>query len=385
MCVRVITIAKNKHILIPTNPMIFKTAITCIILLMTWNGLPAQNLRLADVWHLQKGDFKKDSIQKILAKNRLNLKYNEIVIIQFKGSDNQSFTYQYRIPQADKFAQWHEIGTEPIVQISTLDGGKYSLEISTKEANGKVLFTLPINVSQVFWQEWWFLPSMVFYVLTLIGIGAYFFSVYNLRQKIKVEEIRNRIAADLHDEVGSNLNSIAIFVELLRKKSPKELNPILDRITSNSTESVQLMQDTIWAIQAKNDDFQKFMLKMKGFATQILGAKDISLSFDNQVVSTKNLFSMEQRKNAYLIFKESINNIVKHAQASNVKVKIWSENNQVMIQIEDNGIGFDTNEIFEGNGLQNFEQRAEECDMKIKIDSEIGKGTNILLSVIIDV
>jgi nitrate/nitrite-specific signal transduction histidine kinase len=365
--------------------MILKTANFFIIVFIFCTDLSAQNLRLADVWHLQKGDFKKDSIQKILDRNSLFLKYNEIVTIQLQNSDNQVFTYQYRIPQTDKFAQWREIGREPIVQISTLDGGQYTLEISSKEANNKVLFSLPINVSQVFWQEWWFLPSMVFYVLTLIGIGAYFFSIYNLRQKIKVEEIRNRIAADLHDEVGSNLNSIAIFVELLRKKSPKELNPILDRITSNSTESVQLMQDTIWAIQAKNDDFQKFMLKMKGFATQILGAKNISLTFDNQIISNKNLFSMEQRKNAYLIFKESINNIVKHAQASKTDVKIWSERNQVFLQIEDNGIGFDTNENFEGNGLQNFEQRAEECDMKIKIDSEIGKGTSILLSITIDV
>ena len=94
---------------------------------------------------------------------------------------------------------------------------------------------------------------------------------------------------------------------------------------------------------------------------------------------------MDQRKNAYLIFKESINNIVKHAQANKTNVKIWSDRNQVFLRIEDNGIGFDTNETFEGNGLQNFEQRAEECDMKIKIDSEIGKGTSILLSITIDV
>ena len=364
--------------------MIFKTTNYFILFFIICNNLSAQNLRLAEVWHLQKGDFKKDTIQKIIERNSLNLKYNEIVTIQLQGSDNQAFTYQYRILQADKFAQWRELGNVPIVQCPTLDGGKYSLEISAKEVNNKVLFSLPINVSQVFWQEWWFLPSMVFYVLTLIGIGAYFFSIYNLRQKIKVEEIRNRIAADLHDEVGSNLNSIAIFVELLRKKSPQELNPILDRITSNSKESVQLMQDTIWAIQAKNDDFQKFMLKMKGFATQILGAKNISLTFDNQIISNKNLFTMEQRKNAYLIFKESINNIVKHAQASKTNVKIWSERNQVFLLIEDNGIGFDTNENFEGNGLQNFEQRAEESDMKIKINSEIGKGTSILLSITID-
>jgi two-component sensor histidine kinase len=371
--------------------MTLKTAIFSIAFFINCYGLSAQNLRLADVWHFKKGDFKKDSLQKILDGNTLNLKYNEIVTIQLQSTDNlpvgrqgQALTYQYRIPKTGKFAQWRELGSVPIIQLPVLDGGKYALEIGSKESKEKVLFSLPINIRQVFWQEWWFIPSIVFYVFALIGISAYFFSVYNLRQKIKVEEIRNKIAADLHDEVGSNLNSIAIFVGLLRKKAPKELFPILDKITSNSTESVQLMQDTIWAIQAKNDDFQKFILKMRGFVTQILGAKNIALTFDNQVVSNKNLLKMEQRKNAYLIFKESINNIVKHANASKVNIKILSEKNLIIIKIEDNGIGFDTNEVFEGNGLQNFEQRAEESDMKISINSEIGKGTSILLSITID-
>ncbi len=367
-----------------TQSTILKTAVFSSIFIIFCYGLSAQNLRLTDVWHLQKGDFKKDSIQMILAKNMLNLKYNEIVTIQLQNTDNQPLTYQYRIPKTDKFSQWRELGTMPIIQFPTLDGGEYILEISAKEVNEKVLFRLPVNIRQVFWQEWWFLPSMIFYVLTIIGIAAYFFSIYNLRQKIKVQEIRNRIAADLHDEVGSNLNSIAIFVALLRKISPIELTPILDKITSNSTESVQLIQDTIWAIQTKNDDFQQFIDKIRGFATQILAAKNISLVFDNQGVNDKNLLSIEQRKNAYLIFKESINNIVKHSNATKANVKIWSENGQIFIQINDNGCGFDTNGVFEGNGLQNFEKRAEESEMKINIDSEIGKGTSILLSIMLD-
>ncbi len=361
-----------------------KAAIFSFIFLINCLGLSAQNLRLADVWHLQKGDFKKDSIQKILDRNSLNLKYNETVFVELQNSDNQIFTYQYRIDKVDKFAQWREIGTVPIIQFPTLDGGNYVLEISAKETSSKVLFSLPVVVRQVFWQEWWFLPSMIFYIFIVLGIIAYFFSIYNLRQKLKVQEIRNRIAADLHDEVGSNLNSIAIFVALLRKKSPAELTPLLDKITSNSTESVQLIQDTIWAIQTKNDDFQQFIDKIRGFATQVLAAKNISLVFDNQGVNDKNLLSIEQRKNAYLIFKESINNIVKHSNATKANVKIWSKNGQIFMQINDNGCGFDTNGIFEGNGLQNFEQRAEESEMKINIDSKIGKGTSILLTITID-
>jgi signal transduction histidine kinase len=194
-----------------------------------------------------------------------------------------------------------------------------------------------------------------------------------------LQDVRNRIAADLHDEVGSNLNSIAIFVELLRKKSPKDLLPILDKITSNSKESVQLMQDTIWAIQAKNDDFQKFIDKMRGFATEVLAAKNVSLTFDNQLINPKFQLSMEERKNAYLIFKEAVNNIIKHSAATKAMVKIWSDDNQILIQIEDNGVGFDTNMIFEGNGLQNFETRAEDSEMQVKIESKIGEGTVITI------
>jgi signal transduction histidine kinase len=349
------------------------------ILLLFSINLSAQNLQVADIWHLQRGDYNQDSLKQILQTKKLNLKYNEIVTIELQNADNQPFTYQYRILKTEKFTDWREIGSSPIIQLPLLDGGEYLLEISSKHKPKSILFKLNIAVKKTIWQEAWFIPSIIIYVLFLIGIGVYFFSLYNLRQKLKLQDVRNRIAADLHDEVGSNLNSIAIFVELLRKKSPKDLLPILDKITSNSKESVQLMQDTIWAIQAKNDDFQKFIDKMRGFATEVLAAKNVSLTFDNQLINPKFKLSMEERKNAYLIFKEAVNNIIKHSAATKAMVKIWSEDNQILIQIEDNGVGFDTNMIFEGNGLQNFETRAEDSEMLVKIESEIGKGTTITL------
>jgi signal transduction histidine kinase len=349
------------------------------ILLLFSINLSAQNLQVADIWHLQRGDFNKDSLQQIIQTKRLNLKYNEIINIALQTTDNQPFSYQYRILKTEKFTDWREIGSSPIIQLPLLDGGEYSLEISSKQKPQNILFKLLIHVKKAFWQKAWFVPSVIVYILFLIGIGVYFFTLYNLRQKLKLQDVRNRIAADLHDEVGSNLNSIAIFVELLRKKSPKDLLPILDKITNNSKESVQLMQDTIWAIQAKNDDFQKFIDKMRGFATEVLAAKNISLTFDNQAFNSKNIISMEARKNAYLIFKESINNIVKHSEATKATIKIWNDKNQIAIQIEDNGVGFDTNQQFEGNGLRNFEARAEESEMQVKIKSEIGKGTVITL------
>jgi signal transduction histidine kinase len=359
------------------------TLILILAKLIIASSATGQGLKLHDVWHYQKGDIPRDSVTKTVKRNLLQLKYNEIVTLQFQNqkSDNQLLTYYFRIPNTEKFDRWIELGHEPIVQIPPLDGDEYRLEITTNPKSNKANISFPFVIKRSFWQELWFLIVVIIYVLFLIGIGIYFFTLYNLRQKLKLQDVRNRIAADLHDEVGSNLNSIAIFVELLRRKSPPELLPILDKITSNSVESVQLMQDTIWAIQAKNDDFSKFTDRMRGFATEVLAAKGISLIFDNQIVNPKISLSMDARKNAYLIYKEAINNIVKHSKANKAEVKISESNNQILIEVSDNGIGFDPNQATEGNGLHNFEQRAEDHEMQLNIDSEQGVGTKIVLGI----
>ena len=359
------------------------TSIVLFATIITSSSVLAQSLKLHDIWHYQKGDIPRDSLSKILQGKNLYLKFNEIATLQFKNQnlDNQLLTYYFRIPNTEKYDKWVELGHEPIVQIPALEGGEYQVELTTKPLDDGFLVSFPIVIKQAFWQETWFWLSVIVYVLFLIGTGIYFFTLYNLRQKLKLQDVRNRIAADLHDEVGSNLNSIAIFVELLRRKSPPELFPILEKITSNSVESVQLMQDTIWAIQSKNDNFSKFIDRMRGFATEVLAAKGIALDFDNQIDRDKLPLSMDARKNAYLIYKEAINNIVKHSKATKVEVRILEENNQILIEVSDNGIGFDPNQATEGNGLHNFEQRAEQNEMKLNIDSMQGKGTKVMLGI----
>lgn len=335
-------------------------------------------INLNHIWHYQEGDYPKDSLAKCIKKQTLILAYNEIVVLAF---DNQTVTnrlYQYRITPTDLHKQWRLMGKEPILTLPTLDGGKYLLEIS----NGtKVVAQIGITVKQAFWQEWWFIPSIVFYVFLLIGVAVYLFLLYNFRQKLKIQYVRNSIAADLHDEVGSNLTSIAIFVELLRRKSSPELFPILDKISDNSTESVQLMRDTIWAIQAKNDNFDLFTKKIKSLASELLAAKDIALTFEAKIENIKTVVSMEQRKNAYLIYKEAINNIIKHSAASKVIIQITVNKQMIWLIINDNGCGFDTSQITDGNGLANFVYRARANEMQFNIVSIKNQGTTITLGI----
>ncbi len=304
---------------------------------------------------------------------------NNDVVIEFKPLAGDAVFYHYRINEATK---WH-ISQFPVIQFYDLAGGDYQIEIKAQTLTG---FTKSLHLTiikdEAFYQEWFFWPSIGIYILLIFGIAAYLFFLYDFRNKLKVQHIRNQIASDLHDEVGSNLNSIAIFIEVLRKKVAKvqpELASILDRITANSEETVSLMRETVWAINPDNDSTEKLFERMKSLGFEVLSVKKIDFIYENTIENDKLSISMEQRRNLYLIYKEAINNIVKHANATKVWVNIIKENNRLKIDIQDNGCGFDKNEIFEGNGLKNFENRGKSNGIDIKIDSEPKKGTKVAM------
>ncbi|WP_159466678.1 sensor histidine kinase [Dyadobacter sp. 3J3] len=301
------------------------------------------------------------------------------LILEFTSEKRDSITYLYRLKGLE--TSW--IATKyPVARYQDLTGGAYTFEIKSL-IDKKLISTSKIGIikKKAFWNEIWFIPAIILYALVVIGVGIYLFLLYDFRQKLRMQSVRNQIAADLHDEVGSNLNSIAIFVEILRKNAPANMLPILEKIIENSTESVSLMQDTVWTINPKNDSIYKLFDRMNSFASQLLAGKDIAFDFSVRADLKKINFTMDQRKSVYLIYKEAINNIVKHAEATKVNVTIDWLKDTLEILIEDNGRGFDTSTNFEGNGLHNFKERALESDIGLIIESEKEKGTRIKMSV----
>ena len=140
------------------------------------------------------------------------------------------------------------------------------------------------------------------------------------------------------------------------------------------------MADIVWTINPDNDQFEKIISRMKSFAFELLGAKNIDFEFaaDENVANMK--LPMEVRKNLYLIFKEATNNMVKYAGASKAMFAIKGGKNDLTMMIRDNGRGFDINRSTEGNGLKNMKKRAEEIGGQLTIDSYPGNGTTIQLS-----
>lgn len=217
--------------------------------------------------------------------------------------------------------------------------------------------------------------------LALFAILSFFvYRNYRTRQKLKLLTLRNKIASDLHDDVGSTLSSISIFSQMAQQQS-KEVIPMLETIEESSRKMLDAMADIVWTINPENDQFEKIILRMRSFAYELLGAKKIDFEFlaDDDVAKIN--LPMEVRKNLYLIFKEATNNMVKYAGANKAMFAIKGEKNNLTMMIRDNGKGFDTDKKTEGNGLRNMKKRATEIGAELLIDSYPGNGTTIQLKI----
>ncbi len=193
---------------------------------------------------------------------------------------------------------------------------------------------------------------------------------------------RKRVSADLHDEIGSALSTIALFSDIAKlkaKNTAPDLVYEITRIGNKAREMVQTMQDTIWILNEKSQ--QSIWERMNSIGSEMLQAKNINLNWIMPNEKNVPIFSFTQKRHIFLIFKEAINNIIKHSNASTVTIEGTQEDSQFVLKITDNGHGFDTN-IFkkEGNGLRNFEERMKEIGGQAKIYSQIGSGTSLILT-----
>jgi len=307
----------------------------------------------------------------------------EDVIFTFREGRSRASSYQYKLTGFDR--QWVS-SPYPVARYTNLDGKEYVLAVRSV-VDGRIVsrLSIPVSVERELTEEWWFIPSLVVYILALAGAGMYFFILYNFRQKLKVQAIRSRIAADLHDEVGATLSSIAFATNMVQRKldgSQPDVESILSNIKADSEETIHSIRDTVWAISPDNDSPEKLFEKMRSHAFQVLTARNIDLLFDNQVQEGNSLkINMEQRRNLYLIFKEAINNIAKHSRANRARVLITHSREGLYLHIEDDGAGFSLNGPSTGNGLRNFRARAAESLIDLEIDSSPGQGTRLKVTI----
>jgi len=200
----------------------------------------------------------------------------------------------------------------------------------------------------------------------------------------ELEQVRKRIATDLHDDIGSSLTQISIMSEVVQQRIGPDASPFtepLSLIATSSRELVDAMSDIVWAINPQRDHLSDLIHRMRRFANDTLAPCNIELQFRAPGDEVDTQVGANVRREVFLIFKEGVNNIAKHARCTKVDVEMRFEKDKLALRIEDNGAGFDANGDGDGHGLMSMTDRARGLGGTLVIDSLSGRGTTITLDV----
>jgi ligand-binding sensor domain-containing protein/signal transduction histidine kinase len=196
------------------------------------------------------------------------------------------------------------------------------------------------------------------------------------------DQIRSKVARDLHDDMGSTLSSIKIMSNIaLEKNEPATALNYLRTIRQNATAMQESMSDMVWAINPENDSLEQVIIRMKEFSAEILEPLDIQYAFFEDGDFSNVKLDLNTRKDFYLIFKEALNNAAKYSACTAVMIHLRHLGSGIRLSIEDNGKGFDTTTQPTGNGLRNMRHRAQAIAAKLCIESNAGKGTLVRMEI----
>ncbi len=290
-------------------------------------------------------------------------------------NENQIY-YSYRLSGGSNDS-WSKPSVTHTVSYANLKPGNYQFQVRTigwdNQPGAPAVYSFV--VATPFWKTTWFILA-ISVLVTLIFYGIYH---YRLKQILRMQKMRNAIATDLHDDIGSSLTNINILSLLSKRniQSPEKANEFLSRISEESSRSSQALDDIIWSVNTTNDTLEQTAARMRRYAAEVFDAGSVhyEIGMDNRLTTAK--IGMQHRRDLYLVFKESINNIYKHAAASNVRIHISMAEQKLFLQIEDDGKGFDIPGESHRNGLKNLQSRIANHKGKISIESRPGSGTTI--------
>jgi signal transduction histidine kinase len=198
----------------------------------------------------------------------------------------------------------------------------------------------------------------------------------------RMQHIRNKIAQDLHDDIGSTLSSISILSDLaIRGNNNTQAMETMTEILDSSLMLMERMDDIVWSINPRNDSLENLLIRVRHFATTLFEAKGVEYAIDIQKNIHEVRLPMEYRQHIYLILKEGINNLVKYAHATEAVIEVGFDHRHLLLCVRDNGRGFDPAGPTSRNGIAGIYQRAALMNARVRISSAPGQGTAIRLEV----
>jgi signal transduction histidine kinase len=273
---------------------------------------------------------------------------------------------------------------------SRLTAGEYQFRVEASVGDGpwsNAPATLDFIVIPFFWQTWWFRIGVVLlFTLSLVAIVRYVSyrrlssKLRNIEEQAAVERERGRIARDIHDDLGNRLTEIQLLTGLAQRNReiPKNAAAHIHEISSAARQATDALDEIVWAINPRNDTLPHLINYLGQFATDYLRTAGIHCRVDLPENPPTKPVSAEVRHNLFLAIKESLNNIVRHANATEVLMRILATDKSLSVVVEDNGRGFNGEAKSSGaDGLENMRQRITEIGGQFEIESKPGAGTSI--------
>ena len=313
-------------------------------------------------------------------KHQFEFRYTGLSLV---SSDRVQF--RYRLEGAD--VNWVEAGTRRSVQYNLLPAGTYRFRVIACNSDrvwNETGCTLTLKILPHFYETFWF---RVFAVLLLIGCsaGAVRYAVMRrlhqkmelLRRQQAVERERARIAKDIHDDLGANLTLIAVLGDLAKQDKAGER---IEKMASTARLAVKSLDEIVWAVNPRNDTLAHLIDYTGQFAADYLRAAGVRCLLDVPEHTPPREVPTNVRHNVFLVVKEALQNIVKHAHATEVWLRVSATTLGLRIVIEDNGSGFErAPEDALADGLRNMHQRMKELGGECRIQSRVGAGTEIIV------
>jgi ligand-binding sensor domain-containing protein/two-component sensor histidine kinase len=296
----------------------------------------------------------------------------------------ENLRYQYKLAGAND--EWSMPVSQRTVNYPNLPSGSYQFLVRAISADGTVSDTpasLSFTILSPVWQRWWFVA------MTMLAFGGLIYAAYSYRLKrlLEIERVRTRIATDLHDDIGSNLSLIAMVSEVAKQQASQDNQQVAESlalVSRTSRQSVDAMSDIVWAVNPRRDHLHDLTERMRRFASDSFAANDIDFEFRHPEEKQNTKLGTEIRKQVYLIFKESVNNIAKHSECTEAEIDLRLTQGGLQLTISDNGRGFDPSHAgngYGGNGLRSMRERAQSLGGSIEVESEAHKGATLKLKI----
>jgi len=244
-----------------------------------------------------------------------------------------------------------------------------------------------------FWQTWWFRSLAAVLVLALVGTTVrvvekrkYLIRLHHAEQERALERERARIAQDLHDELGSLLTRISLLGGLLRtdKDNPAQVEATSEKISGVADQTVRALEEIVWAVRPGSDTLQSLVDYIAHFSVELFEGHPTRCRLDLPTELPVRTLHPDVRHNIFLIVKEALNNVLKHAGASSVQVQVQVDGDNLKILIADNGRGFAAGADVanaERNGLENMRRRAAAVGGRLELTSNTGGGSRVEFNV----